>query len=109
MVTEYDEEDLENMFEFMNNLKFHLTASVISNNVRFTNHIVKNTVNGLTTVGMRGRTTGSPQNHWFGPSNDPRGTGCGSREGILQTWTCHREIVNDYGAYDTETKPGIQS
>ena len=35
------------------------------------------TVNGTTYCGMRARTTGAPQNHWFGPCGDPRGAGIG--------------------------------
>lgn len=39
--------------------------------------VLANTVNGTTYVGIRARTTGAPQNHWFGPSGDPRGAGEG--------------------------------
>ena len=31
------------------------------------------------------RTTGAPQNHWFGPCGDPRSAGIGSPEAIIQT------------------------
>ena len=53
-------------------------------------HEVKNkvlgaTVNGTTYCGMRARTTGAPQNHWFGPSGDPRGAGIGTPEAIRIT------------------------
>ena len=34
---------------------------------------------GTQYVGLRARTTGAPQNHWFGPSGDPRGAGIGKR------------------------------
>ncbi len=37
--------------------------------------VLANTVNGTTYAGIRARTTGAPQNHWFGPSGDPRGAG----------------------------------
>lgn len=45
--------------------------------------------------GLRARTTGAPQNHWFGPCGDPRGAGIGSPEAILSVWTTHREIIHD--------------
>ena len=32
---------------------------------------------------MRARTTGAPQNHWFGPSGDPRAAGIGTPEAII--------------------------
>jgi 1-pyrroline-5-carboxylate dehydrogenase len=40
--------------------------------------ILENTVNGVTYQGNRARTTGAPQNHWFGPCGDPRGAGIGT-------------------------------
>jgi 1-pyrroline-5-carboxylate dehydrogenase len=46
---------------------------------------------------MRARTTGAPQNHWFGPSGDPRGAGIGTPEAIITTWSAHREIIHDHG------------
>ena len=35
--------------------------------------------------------------HWFGPSNDPRGAGIGTHEAILLVWSHHREIIKDSG------------
>lgn len=43
------------------------------------------------------RTTGAPQNHWFGPAGDPRGAGIGTPEAIKLVWSCHREIITDEG------------
>jgi len=54
-------------------------------------------VNGTTYTGIKGRTTGAPQNHWFGPCGDPRGAGIGTPEAILTVWSCHREIIRDIG------------
>ena len=53
------------------------------------------TTNGTTYVGKKARTTGAPQNHFFGPSGDPRAAGIGSVESIINTWSCHRTIVRD--------------
>lgn len=40
---------------------------------------------------------GAPQNHWFGPAGDPRGAGIGTPEAIRMVWSCHREIIQDFG------------
>ena len=59
--------------------------------------VLGHTVNGTTYTGIRARTTGAPQNHWFGPSGDPRGAGIGTPEAIRLVWSAHREIIQDYG------------
>ena len=61
----------------------------------FLQRVLGATVNGTTYAGMRARTTGAPQNHWFGPAGDPRGAGIGTPEAIKVTWSCHREIIMD--------------
>jgi 1-pyrroline-5-carboxylate dehydrogenase len=63
----------------------------------FLDRILGQTNNGVTYSGIRARTTGAPQNHWFGPSGDPRGAGIGTPEAILLCYTTHREIIRDYG------------
>lgn len=83
----------------------HLTAGVVSRDPEFCNKILANTVNGVTYSGIRARTTGAPQNHWFGPCGDPRGAGIGTKEAIRHTWTTHREIVHDIGFIADEWKP----
>ena len=50
----------------------------------------------LRTAGPRARTTGAPQNHWFGPAGDPRGAGIGTPEAIRLVWSCHRELISDF-------------
>ena len=59
--------------------------------------VLGNTVNGTTYAGIMARCTGAPQNHWFGPASDPRAAGIGTPEAIRLVWSCHREIVNDFG------------
>lgn len=78
-------------------MKRHLTAAIVSNDIQFINYILSNTINGTTYAGIRARTTGAPQNHWFGPSGDPRAAGIGTIESIKQVWSCHREIILDVG------------
>lgn len=39
----------------------------------------------------------APQNHFFGPGGDPRGAGIGTPEAIINVWSCHREVVEDFG------------
>jgi len=75
----------------------HLTAAIVSNDIHFLQLMLGNTVNGVTYTGIKGRTTGAPQNHWFGPCGDPRGAGIGSPEAIINVWSCHREIITDVG------------
>ncbi|CAK74069.1 unnamed protein product (macronuclear) [Paramecium tetraurelia] len=95
VVTEYENED--HVIEILENIPHNLTAGVVSNDIRFVQKILANTINGVTYAGIKARTTGAPQNHWFGPCGDPRGTGIGSPEAIVQTWTTHREIIMDIG------------
>jgi hypothetical protein len=40
---------------------------------------------------------GAPQNHWFGPAGDPRAAGIGTPEAIQLVWSCHREVIHDFG------------
>ena len=75
----------------------HLTAAIVSNDPVFATSLLGVTVNGTQYAGWRARTTGAPQNHWFGPSGDPRGAGIGTREAIQLVWSAHREVIEDWG------------
>ena len=89
------DQDLDEILRVCENINHHLTAAVVSKDVSFINRVLSSTVNGTTYAGIRARTTGAPQNHWFGPAGDPRGAGIGSPEAIRQVWSCHREIIRD--------------
>jgi len=91
------EDDLEHFLGACEKMDNHLTAAIVSNDAMFINKILGRTVNGTTYAGIRARTTGAPQNHWFGPGGDPRGAGIGSPEAIQSVWSCHREIIRDIG------------
>ena len=93
VVTSYD--DIDKVINICEKIDDHLTAAVVSNDPKFVNYVIGNTVNGTTYTGEKARTTGAPQNHWFGPCGDPRSAGIGSPEAIIQTWSCHREIIKD--------------
>jgi len=95
VVTYYNDETLPLVLEALERMSHHLTAAVVSNDPAFQTHVLANTVNGTTYAGRRARTTGAPQNHWFGPAGDPRGAGIGTPEAIQLVWSCHREIIND--------------
>uniref|UniRef100_A0A7S2XK85 Aldehyde dehydrogenase domain-containing protein n=1 Tax=Attheya septentrionalis TaxID=420275 RepID=A0A7S2XK85_9STRA len=95
VVTTYDDSSIDQVLEACERMSHHLTAAVVSNDVDFQTKVLANTVNGTTYAGIRARTTGAPQNHWFGPAGDPRGAGIGTKEAIQMVWSCHREIVND--------------
>ncbi|KAG2284407.1 hypothetical protein Bca52824_055627 [Brassica carinata] len=87
IVTEYKKDQLPLVLDALERMHAHLTAA----------EVIGNSVNGTTYAGLRGRTTGAPQNHWFGPAGDPRGAGIGTPEAIKLVWSCHREIIYDYG------------
>merc|ERR1711881_771702 len=89
--------DLELVLEALERMTEHLTAAVVSNDPHFLGKVLGRTMNGTTYAGIRARTTGAPQNHWFGPAGDPRGAGIGSAYAIQLVWSCHREIIHDHG------------
>jgi len=100
IVTTYSNKQLGIVLEACEKMDHHLTAAIVSTNQQFLNMVLGATVNGTTYAGLRARTTGAPQNHWFGPAGDPRGAGIGTPEAIQQTWSCHREIIFDQGPID---------
>ncbi|EFJ40853.1 aldehyde dehydrogenase [Volvox carteri f. nagariensis] len=109
VVTEWREGQLPAVLEACERMSHHLTAAVVSNDINFVQHVLAHTVNGTTYAGIRARTTGAPQNHWFGPAGDPRGAGIGTPEAIRLVWSCHREIITDFGPVPPHTTPLVQS
>ncbi|XP_060170212.1 probable aldehyde dehydrogenase isoform X2 [Lycium barbarum] len=97
VVTEYKDNQLPLVLNALEKMHAHLTAAVVSNDILFQQKVIGNTVNGTTYAGLRARTTGAPQNHWFGPAGDPRGAGIGTPEAIKLVWSCHREVIYDVG------------
>ncbi|CAA3002640.1 probable aldehyde dehydrogenase [Olea europaea subsp. europaea] len=97
IVTEYKHNQLPLVLKALEKMNAHLTAAVVSNDPLFLQEVIGKTVNGTTYAGLRARTTGAPQNHWFGPAGDPRGAGIGTPEAIKLVWSCHREIIYDHG------------
>lgn len=97
IITDYKKDQLPMVLDALERMHAHLTAAVVSNDPIFLQNIIGNTVNGTTYAGLRARTTGAPQNHWFGPAGDPRGAGIGTPEAIKLVWSCHREIIYDFG------------
>ena len=97
VIIKYEDHDLSIVMTALEKIRMNLTAAVVSNDLQFQQKILGNTVNGTTYAGMRARTTGAPQNHWFGPSGDPRSAGIGTPEAIINTWSGHREIIHDVG------------
>lgn len=97
VVVEYKDSEVDKVIECCNRYENRLTAGIVSNDVLFLDKILGQTNNGVTYTGIRARTTGAPQNHWFGPCGDPRGAGIGTKEAILHCYTSHREIIRDYG------------
>ncbi|XP_058074885.1 delta-1-pyrroline-5-carboxylate dehydrogenase 12A1, mitochondrial isoform X2 [Magnolia sinica] len=97
IVTEYKQDQLEMVLDACERMHAHLTSAVVSNDILFLQEVLGRSVNGTTYAGIRARTTGAPQNHWFGPAGDPRGAGIGTPEAIKLVWSCHREIIYDMG------------
>ncbi|XP_065616203.1 probable aldehyde dehydrogenase [Quercus suber] len=97
IITDYKKEQLPMVLDALERMHAHLTAAVVSNDPLFLQEVIGKTVNGTTYAGLRARTTGAPQNHWFGPAGDPRGAGIGTPEAIKLVWSCHREIIYDIG------------
>ncbi|KAF8821001.1 aldehyde dehydrogenase (naD) family protein [Cardiosporidium cionae] len=97
VITEWNSAEEASLLAVLEAIPHHLTAAIVSSDNQFYQRILGQTVNGTTYVGQRARTTGAPQNHWFGPSGDPIGAGIGTPEAVLHTWTAHREIVEDLG------------
>ncbi|KAF4712147.1 Succinate-semialdehyde dehydrogenase, mitochondrial [Perkinsus olseni] len=95
--TAWKSDHLKLVLDATERMSAHLTAAVISDDPQVKNAILGVTVNGTTYAGLRARTTGAPQNHWFGPAGDPRAAGIGSPEAIKLVWSCHREIIQDDG------------
>lgn len=97
IITDYRQDQLPMVLEALEKMDAHLTAAVVSNDILFLQDVIGKSVNGTTYAGLRARTTGAPQNHWFGPAGDPRGAGIGTPEAIKLVWSCHREIIYDFG------------
>jgi 1-pyrroline-5-carboxylate dehydrogenase len=105
VLTTYRDSELHEVRGLCESIDRHLTAAIVSKDPVFINRILGSTVNGTTYAGMRARTTGAPQNHWFGPAGDPRSAGIGTPRAIRDTWTCHREIVHDVGPVPFDWTP----
>ena len=100
IVTEYDDSEIDSVLDIVERVPLHLTAAIVSNDAVFRHKMLAYTVNGTTYAGYRARTTGAPQNHWFGPAGDIRAAGIGTPEAIKLVWSVHREIV-----YDDQPEP----
>ena len=81
----YADSDLPDVLNILERMSHHLTAGVVSNDALFLKKVLGASVNGTTYCGRRGRTTGAPQNHWFGPAGDPRAAGIGTPGAIVAT------------------------
>lgn len=97
ILTEYGDDDVPKILQIFEKMDAHLTAGVVSSDPLFVDNFVGHTVNGTTYIGLRARTTGAPQNHWFGPAGDPRAAGIGTPEAIQKVWSSHREVISDVG------------
>jgi len=90
--------DLKLLLDICNTMTHHLTAGVVDNDPDFLNNVLGQTVNGTTYAGIRARTTGAPQWHFFGPCGHPAAAGIGTIEAIRNTWSLNRTIIQDTNA-----------
>merc|ERR1712060_256130 len=97
VITSFKEGQLPMVLDLVNRMENHLTAGVVSNDHHFLEQVLGSTINGTIYAGIRARTTGAPQQHWFGPSGDPRSAGIHTPEAIKLCWSSHREIIYDHG------------
>ncbi|KAL6318857.1 hypothetical protein AAG906_001330 [Vitis piasezkii] len=65
VVTDYKDNQLPRVLEALERMHAHLTAAVVSNDSLFLQEVIGKSVNGTTYAGLRARTTGAPQNHWY--------------------------------------------
>lgn len=105
VITSYKEGELPKVLELLNRMENHLTAGIVSNDQHFLNTVLSNTINGTIYAGIRAKTTAAPQQHWFGPSGDPRSAGIHTPEAIKLCWSSHREIIYDYGPVPSTWQP----
>jgi 1-pyrroline-5-carboxylate dehydrogenase len=91
-------DDLKLLLGICNSMKHHLTAGVVDNDPDFLNNVLGQTVNGTTYAGIRARTTGAPQWHFFGPCGHPAAAGIGTIEAIRSVWSRNRTIIKDANA-----------
>lgn len=97
IITDYKMSNIAKIKSILEGMEHNLTAAIVSNDSDFIQEFSSTTINGTTYIGRRARTTGAPQNHWFGPCGDPRGAGIGTPEAIKLVWSSHREIIWDKG------------
>ncbi len=88
-------DDLKLLLDICNTMKHHLTAGVVDNDPDFLNNVLGQTVNGTTYAGIRARTTGAPQWHFFGPCGHPAAGAIGTIEAIRNIWSLNRTIIKD--------------
>ena len=91
-------DDLKLFPQIFNNMTHHLTAGIVDNDPDFINYMLGQTINGTTYAGIRARTTGAPQWHFFGPCGHPAGAGIGTIEAIRNVWSQNRTIIKDTNA-----------
>jgi 1-pyrroline-5-carboxylate dehydrogenase len=104
IVATYRKDQLDELLDSLEQIGHYLTAAVSSQDPQFVNYVLARTINGTTYAG-RGRTTGAPPNHFFGPGNDPRGGALGTPKSAVDQWTCHREIILDFGERNEKDEP----
>ena len=58
VLTEYDDNQVDQVLQVTEKMHAHLTAAIVSNDALFVQKMLANTVNGTTYAGIRARCTG---------------------------------------------------
>jgi 1-pyrroline-5-carboxylate dehydrogenase len=88
VVASHDDATLPLVLAACEGMPTHLTAAIVSSDRAFQRKVLGSTVSGTTYCGARARTTGAPQNHWFGPA----GVSCCQCSSCCSTLVCFRTL-----------------
>jgi 1-pyrroline-5-carboxylate dehydrogenase len=88
--------ELDVILDIFEKMGSRLTAAIVDNDPGFLNYVLSRTTNGTIYAGIKARTTGAPENHFFGPcSGHPADAGIGTPEAIKDVWSQNRTIIKD--------------
>lgn len=90
----YNEDDMDIIQSIIQQLPHKLTCAIVTNDVVIQHKLLACSQNGTTYIGLDARTTGTPQNRWFGPGGNPRDGAIGTPEAIRKMWTFPRSIIS---------------
>ena len=106
---DYDDSQVDDVIADCEAMDNNLTMALVSNDQQFRDYLLGRTVNGTVYDGIKARTTGAPQNHFFGPAGKPLGAGIGTADAIIQCWSTNRTVIKDTGEFEEILQLPVQS